>query len=355
MAIEDINGHPSQRGVVAEPRTPQADDGTLVITAYAGYLSKSRPLEASICWPVMPNEVDRIEGPQKCLRLLSRLPRLIAAEDGGHLFRAGMIDRQQSIESGLGQVRLRSGDPPEQDNAFVVGYRSDRIDEFHARFLTQIADEKCANLGPAYTAESASGCLSHFGMQVIEEIAQQGNRFGPCASAPAGVRPNLRIVMPQQLHYRVDREFGSHPRGSRDGLLQTWPLNDPLGDQPNESLRRIGAADHSERIEGGRLLGHDPIGAKPSKAPAEPFENRDRGSQPAASCFSDQRDALADTGIRYRREQAVVIDGVARDDRRGGAARNISPRRAGAHAKEIELLDSRHLRIELSEISVLEN
>ena len=132
-------------------------------------------------------------------------------------------------------------------------------------------------------------------------------------------------------------------------------MNDPPGDQPNESLRRIGAPNHNERIEGGRLLGHDPISAKTSKAPAEPFENRDRGSQSAASCLGDQRDALADTRIRYRREQAVVIEGVARDDRLGRAGTNIPLRRAGARAKEIELLDSRHFRIELSQVSVLEN
>ena len=192
-------------------------------------------------------------------------------------------------------------------------------------------------------------------MQVIEQIVQQGNRFGPRPSAPAGSGPNLRIVMPQQLHFRADREFGSHPRGSRDGLLQTWPLNDPLGDQPNESLRRVGASDHNERIEGCGLLGHDPISAKPGKAPAERLENRDRGSQSAVSCFGDQRDAVADTGVRYRREQAVVIERVARDARLGHAASNISLRRAGAHAKEIELFGSCHLRIELSQIPVREN
>jgi hypothetical protein len=266
-----------------------------------------------------------------------------------------MADREQRVERDIGQARLRSGDTSEKDNALFVGYRSDRIDEFHARSLTQIADEKCTNLGPAHAPESASGCLLDLRMQVIEEIAQQGNRSGPRASAAAGIRPNLRIVMPQHLNYGVDRKFGSLPRGSGDGLLQTWPLNDPLGDQPNESLRRIGAADHDERVEGGRLLGHDPIGAKPSKAPAECFENRDRGSQSAASCFGDQRDALADTRIRYRREQAVVIERVGGDDRLGRAAGNISLRRAGAHAKEIELLDSCHFRIELSQVSVLEN
>ena len=130
-----------------------------------------------------------------------------------------MIDREQSIERGRGQPGRRSGDASEQDNALVVGDRSNRIDEFHGRFLLQIADENCADLGPAHAPESASGCLSDLRMQVIEKIAQQENRFGPRASAPARRRPDLRIVMPQQLHYRVDREFGSHPRGSGDGLL----------------------------------------------------------------------------------------------------------------------------------------
>jgi hypothetical protein len=283
------------------------------------------------------------------------LPRPIARDGRGDLFRARITNREQSVESGLGEARLRSGDAPEQDNALVVGYRSNRVDEFHARVLTQIADQKRAYLGSADAPESASGCLSHFHMQVIEKIAQPGNRFGPRANAPAGIRPNLRIVMPQQLRYRAERYFGSHLRGSRDGLPQTWTLNDPLGDQPNESLRRIRAADHDERFEGSRLLGHDPIGAKTGKAPAERFENRDRGRQSAASCFGDQRDALADSRVGYRREQAVVIEGVARDDRLGCAARNIPLRRPGARAKEIELVDSLHLRVELSQIPVREN
>ena len=104
-----------------------------------------------------------------------------------------------------------------------------------------------------------------------------------------------------------------------------------------------------------QALGHDPPSAKTSKSPAQRFENRYRGSQPAASCFGDQRDALADTRIRYRREQAVVIEDMARDGRLGGAARNIPLCGAAAHAKEIELLDGHHLTIELSQVSVLEN
>src|SRR5882672_8803415 len=139
-------------------------------------------------WRTWPWRSCFIRRTSEWLRLLSGLPRPISAQRGGDLFRARMTDREQSIESSLGQVRLRSGDPPEQDNAFVVGYRSDRIDEFHARFLTQIANEECTNLGPAHAPESASGCLSDVRMQVIEKIAQQRNHFGPRASAAAGIR-----------------------------------------------------------------------------------------------------------------------------------------------------------------------
>src|SRR5215831_12701659 len=120
-----------------------------------------------------------------------------------------MADREQSVESDIGQARLRSGDTSEQDNALFVGYRSDRIDEFHARLLAKIADEKGTNLGAAHAPESASGCLSHLSMQVIEQIAQQRSRFGPRASAAARTGADLRIVMPQQVNYGVDREFGS--------------------------------------------------------------------------------------------------------------------------------------------------
>jgi hypothetical protein len=72
--------------------------------------------------------------------LLSGLSRPIAAESGGDLFRARVTDREQSIEHGLGQMGLRSSDASEQNNALLVGDWSDRIDEFHGRFLLQIAD-----------------------------------------------------------------------------------------------------------------------------------------------------------------------------------------------------------------------
>jgi len=124
---------------------------------------------------------------------------------GSDLFRARITNRAQSLESGLGQARLRSGDTPEQDSALVVGYWSDRVDEFRARFLAQVADQKRANLGSPHAPESASGCLSHLRMHIIEKIAQQGNRFGPRARAPAGIRSNLRIVMPQQLRCHARR------------------------------------------------------------------------------------------------------------------------------------------------------
>src|SRR5438445_10603928 len=77
-------------------------------------------------------------------RLLSGLPGPIAADGGGDLFRTRMTDREQSVESGLGQVRLRSSNAPDQDNALDVGYRKDRIDVFQDRFLAYITAANCA-------------------------------------------------------------------------------------------------------------------------------------------------------------------------------------------------------------------
>jgi hypothetical protein len=113
-------------------------------------------------------------------------------------------------------------------------------------------------------------------MQVVEKFAQQWNRLSPPAGAPAGIGADLRLVMPQQLHHGTERELCLEPRGARDGSSQTWSLNDPLGDRPSWRLRRIRAADRRERIEGGGLLGHNPISAKTAEAPAQRFENGDR-------------------------------------------------------------------------------
>jgi hypothetical protein len=152
--------------------------------------------------------------------------------------------------------------------------------------------------------------------------------------------------MPQQLEDGAGRKFGPEPRGCGDGLPQARSLNDAHGDQPNESLRRIAAADQRDRTEGGRLFGHDSISAITGKATAERVENGYGGSQSAASRLGNQGNGIADTGIESGSEQAVVVEGVARDDRPGRAVGGIPPVWAGAHAKEVELLGSRHLPLE---------
>jgi hypothetical protein len=179
-------------------------------------------------------------------------------------------------------------------------------------------------------------------MQVIEKIAQQRHHLRQRAGAAARIRAYPTIVMPQQLHDGTGREFGLEPRGGPNGLPQRWSLNNPLGDQASESLRHIRTADHDKSIEGRRLFGHDPISAKSGKAPTERFENRDRGRQPSASRFGNQGKRFADTGIGNRCEQAVVIEGVARDNLPYRAGGKTPRRRARARAKKIELLASRH-------------
>lgn len=187
-----------------------------------------------------------------------------------------MIRGTQSVERRFGEIGRSAGDSPEQDDTLLVGDRNDRIDQFRRWVLTKIAHQKCANFAPSHSPESAGGGLPNLRVQVVEKIAQQSSRSRPTMGAPAGVGADLRVAVPQQLQHRTGRESGAEPRGSGDGLLQTRPLNHAFGDQPNQRLRRITAADRTQRIERSRLLGHQPVGAKPAKTPACRFEGRDR-------------------------------------------------------------------------------
>ena len=162
-------------------------------------------------------------------------------------------------------------------------------------------------------------------------------------SEAARIRAYSRVVVPQEIEDSAGREFGPEPCGGGDRLPQTWSLNHPFGDQPGHRLCRIGAADHNERIERGRLFRHDPIAAKTRKALTQGFEGGYPCNQPAPSRFGGQSETIAQAGIENRRDQVVIIEGVARDDRPGRAAGRKLFRRPRACAKEIELLGSHHL------------
>jgi hypothetical protein len=180
-------------------------------------------------------------------------------------------------------------------------------------------------------------------MEVVEKIAQQRGCFAPRVGEPARIRAYSRVVMPQEIEDSAGREFGPQARGGGDRLQQTWSLNHPFGDQPGHRLCRIRAADHDERIEGGRLFRHDPIDAKTRKALTQGFEGGYRCNQPAPSRFGGQSQTIAEAGIENRRDQVVIIEGVARDDRPGRAPGRKPFRRPRAYAKEVELLGNRHL------------
>jgi hypothetical protein len=180
-------------------------------------------------------------------------------------------------------------------------------------------------------------------MEVVEKIAQQRDSFAPRVGEPARVGAYLRVVMAQEIHDSAGREFGPEPSGGGGRLPQTWSLNHPLGDQPGHRLCRIRAADHDERIEGGRLFGNYPIDAETREALTQGFEGGYRCMQPAPSRLGGQSKTIAEAGIEDRPDQVVIIQGVTRDDRPGRAAGRKLFRRPRACAKEIELLGSHHL------------
>ena len=132
-------------------------------------------------------------------------------------------------------------------------------------------------------------------------------------------------------------------RAAAAACRKTWSLNHSLGDQPGHRLCRIRAADHDERIEGGRLFGNYPIDAETREALTQGFEGGYRCMQPAPSRLGSQSETIAEAGIENRRDQVVIIQGVARDDRPGRAAGRKPFRCLRAYAKKVELLGNRHL------------
>src|SRR5438132_12651695 len=58
---------------------------------------------------------------------------------------ARVIDRLQGIKRRLRQVGHGPGDAPEQDDALLVGDRSDGIDELRRRLLSEITGEERTN------------------------------------------------------------------------------------------------------------------------------------------------------------------------------------------------------------------
>ena len=53
-----------------------------------------------------------------------------------------MVDRIKRIECCLREVRNGAGYPPEQDDALLVGDRSDGVDELRRRLLSKIPGEE---------------------------------------------------------------------------------------------------------------------------------------------------------------------------------------------------------------------
>ena len=114
--------------------------------------------------------------------------------------------------------------------------------------------------------------------------------------------------MAQQLQHRGRRQFGAKACGCGNGSLQTRPLNGPPGDQPSERSCRIRAGDLGQRINRGRLFGHDPIGAKTGKTAAQSFESGDRGSHVPPPRFGGESDTVCEACMGQRGQQLLVLD-----------------------------------------------
>jgi hypothetical protein len=110
------------------------------------------------------------------------------------------------------------------------------------------------------------------------------------------------------------------------------------GDQPGERLCRIRAGDLGQRINRGRLLRHDPIGAETGKTAAQRFERGDRGGQVPPPRFGGESQVACKACIGQRSQQLLIPDAIRSDDRPRRLVRRRGVGRSRDVAEQIELM-----------------
>ena len=101
---------------------------------------------------------------------------------------------------------------------------------------------------------------------------------------------------------------------------------------------RIRAGNLGESVNRGRLFGHDPVGAKTGKTPAQSFESGDRGAHAAPPRFRSEGDTVGDPRMGEAGQQLVVFDGIRRDHRLRHLVRGRGFGRSRYVAEQIELM-----------------
>jgi hypothetical protein len=130
----------------------------------------------------------------------------VIAYGGGDFLGARIIDRTQNVENCLRQVGRGASRSSKQDDALLVSYPRDGVDEFRGWRYPEKAREKRTNFASPQPPQSASGSHSNIGIEVFQKIEQQRCRFRPRPHQTARIRAYLRAVIPQQIADDIDRE-----------------------------------------------------------------------------------------------------------------------------------------------------
>ena len=228
------------------------------------------------------------------------------ADSRGNVFSARVINRIKGVERCLRKVGPSPSHASEQNDTLRVGDPRDGVDKFHGWVDPKKAGEERANLAAPQAAESARRRHSNIGIEVIQKRQQQRNGFRPSPHKTASIRPYLRVSVAQHIKHGVGREARLKARGRGKGLPQGWSEDDLSADRQHYCLSRLGSADLGERIEGGRLFGHDLIDTKAGIAPTQRLQDRDRRRQPTPSDFGGPSEDVANPGGRHCGDQAVT-------------------------------------------------
>jgi hypothetical protein len=98
-----------------------------------------------------------------------------------------IIDRLQSFQGGSRQLGLSLGESSDQDDAFAIGDRSNRVDDGGRRPPPQRILEKSPRFRPSQTTKGAIGRRPHIWLGIGEQIDQADNDLRLSESGPRAI------------------------------------------------------------------------------------------------------------------------------------------------------------------------
>lgn len=236
---------------------------------------------------------------------LTRQAGVRPGEGCDHGGRTWCLDRLQCLKCSIAQGRMRAGDAPEQDRAFVICDSGNRGEQIRVGLPSQQTKQPGAAIGPAHAGQCLRSLGGNPGVEVLQQAQKCGDGLFRARCAAACVRTGGGIgVAQQRCGGFLGEDAAEHGRGTRR-LGKARPGDDILDDD-TANRRGGGTTNRCHRLQGCGLLRDGVVLAEAFEPAAERLQRRDGGNQFAAGRFPRQGVAGGLGGVRYGRDQCIV-------------------------------------------------